>query len=801
MEEHRMKLKRFGALALTLSLTLSLAVIPAHAAAFPDIENHWAKDYIEDMKARGYAAGSTDGNFYPERNMSATESLLFCARVTGIAEETRNAIYADRGAEVTAVLPSSVAAWGAGAIRELAVAVESGILSLDELEALGQIAPSTLNYSGGPQPYLLWNISRENVCMYLVRAMQLEPLARIVSDEQCLSYLRSRYADADQITPALRPYVYILTYYKVFSGLDNSEGIRIADPKGAIKRGQMTVLMSQALQVMEELGIQPELSEYTDYKWVAGRITNVTTELDGGVILTLESEISGTRTCRIPVEGKVYEDNMLADVSFLRNGKYVRLNLNEKGEAQEARLSGVLTAHQGLVAALEGRNITLLESGASHTYTMDRFTEIQANSQVGGREVIDPEAGYTNATCYVDETGHLAGVVLWGGTTQVQGLISSLTLAADGSATMTLATPNGVTTTYGIPTTAAVTVNGFSGALAATQVRYSATLRVNENEQVTAVEVDTLTVYRQGRVVRQGTLSGAKTVVIADALDGGREVSAAVDSNAIITYNGESRTQIENDWFVTARLSSGVVVEIDAYPANITVEGTLASLNYGATTVLTVTRPDGGSASYELDLNQLPSITRAGKKSTLFELRTGDSLVVTLRYNKVDQIAATPRQPDLTGKVAGFSTNTSGSAIVLTLSDGSTQTFAVGNGVSVTKNGAAATFRDINQGDTVALVTSGDEALSIDITATAAQADRLSGTVLITTNQGNTRSVTILPDDRTDPVTVDLRTGNAKIIDRNGSSLTLNSLKVEDRVEVYGSFKGTTFVATLVIKQ
>ena len=73
--------------------------------------------------------------------------------------------------------------------------------------------------------------------------------------------------------------------------------------------------------------------------------------------------------------------------------------------------------------------------------------------------------------------------------------------------------------------------------------------------------------------------------------------------------------------------------------------------------------------------------------------------------------------------------------------------------------------------------------------------------MLITTNQGNTRSVTILPDDRTDPVTVDLRTGNAKIIDRNGSSLTLNSLKVEDRVEVYGSFKGTTFVATLVIKQ
>lgn len=797
-----MKLKRFGALALTLALTLSLAVIPAHAASFPDIENHWAKDFIEDMKARGYAAGSTDGKFYPERNMSATESLLFCARITGIDEETRNAIYQDRKDEVTAVLPASVAAWGAGAVRELAVAVESGIISLAELEDLGQIAPSTLNYSGGPQPYLLWNISREDVCKYLVRAMQLEPLAKIVSDQQCLTYLRSRYADADQISPELRPYIYILTNYKVFSGLNNSEGVRIANPQGSIKRGEMTVLMSQALKVMEELGIHAELSEYTGYDWVAGRITNVTTELDGGVLLTLQSDISGDRTCRLPVTAKVYEDNILADVSFLRNGKYVRLNLNEDGEAQEARLSGILTTHQGLVT-VNGDTITLLESGASHTYTMDRFTEVQANGRVGGREVIDPEAGYTNATCYVDEIGHLAGVTLWGGTTQVWGLISKLTLAADGSATMTLAAPNGVTTTYGIPASAAVSVNGFKGSLSVSQVQYSATLRVGENEQVSSVAVDTLTVYRQGRVVRQGSSGGARTVVIADALDSDREITTTLDANVAVTYGGESRTadQIENNWFVTAKLTSGVVVELDAYPATVTVNGTLASISYGAITVLTVNRPDGGSVSYNLDINQLPTITRSGKKSTVFELRTGDNLTVSLRYNQVDQIQATPRQPDLTGKVSGFSSDATGNTIVITLSDGSNRTFTAGSGTSVTKNGNAATFRDIAQGDTVALVTNGDEALSIDITATASQADRLSGTVLITTNQGNTRSMTILPDGRTDPVTVDLRTSSAKIMDRTGTSLTLSNLKAEDRVEVYGSFQGTTFVATLVIKQ
>lgn len=804
MEEHTMKLKRLGSLGLALALTLSLAVLPAHAAAsFPDIENHWAREYIEDMKAKGYAAGSTDGNFYPEMNMNATESLLFCARVTGIAEETRDAIYDGLHEDVTAVLHESVAAWGATAIRELCVAVESGILSLAELEALSKTDPSFPEYAGKARPYLLWNITRENVCMYLVRAMQLEPMARATDDELCLSYLRSHYADADEIAPALRPYVYILSYYKVFSGLDKG-GVRIANPKGAIKRGEMTVLMSQALQVMDKLGISPELSEYTTYPWVAGRIASVTTELDGGVSLTLESDISGTQTCQLPVNVTIYDsNNILADTSFLRNGKYIRVNLDEEGVAQSVRIGGTLTLHEGAISSLDGNKLVLLENGATRTYTMDRFTEVAAGDLTGDRTVIDPEAGYTSATCYVDEVGHLAGISLWGGTAKVQGLISELNLAADGSATLTLAAPNGVTSTYGIPAGTTVRVNGAAGSLNLSHVRYQAVLRISKDrDQVTAVDVDTLTVYRQGRVVRQNVTGGTRNVVIADAMDRNREVTIPIAEDAVITYGGEQRTsaQIENDWYVTARLTGGIITKMEAYPASVSTEGTLAAITYGTTTLLTLTRADGSTAAYELDINALPSITRGGKKATLFQLRTGDSLVVTLRYNKVDKIEATPRQPDLTGTVSGFSTDSAGSTLVVTLSNGESRTFTVGVGVSVTKNGNAATFRDINRGDTVALITNGDEALSIDITATASLANKLTGTVLLTTNAGNTRSVTILSDDRPDPVTVDLRANSAKIIDRNGNSLTLNSLKPEDLVEIHGSFKGSDFVATLVIK-
>lgn len=799
-----MKLKRLGSLGLALALTLSLAVLPAHAAAsFPDIENHWAREFIEDMKAKGYAAGSTDGNFYPNMNMNATESLLFCARVTGIAEEDRDDIYDGLHEDVTAVLHESVAAWGETAIREICVAVESGILSLAELEALSRTDPSFPEYGGKPRPYLLWNISRENVCMYLVRAMQLEPMARATDDDLCLSYLRSHYADADEIAPALRPYIYILSYYKVFSGLDQG-GVRIANPKGAIKRGEMTVLMSQALQVMEKLGISPELSEHTTYPWIAGRITDVATELDGGVNLTLESDIAGTQTCRLPVNVTIYDsNNILADTSFLRNGKYVRVNLDEEGVPQSVRIGGVLTLHEGSISSLEGNKLVLLENGASRTYTMDRFTEVAAGDQIGDRTVIDREAGYTSAACYVDEVGHLSGVKLWGGTNKVTGFISALELAADGSATMTLAASNGVTSSYGIPAGADIRVNGETGSLNLSQIRYAATLRISaEREQVVAVDVDTLTAFRQGRVVRQSIIGGTKNLVIADAMDRNREVTVPIAEDALVTYAGETRTsaQIENDWYITAQLTGGVITKVEAHPATVSTEGTLAAITYDTTTVLTLTRADGSAATYELDINDLPTITRGGKKATLFQLRTGDSLAISLRYNKVDQIDATPRQPDLTGIVSGFSTDSAGSTLVVTLSSGESQTFTVGVGVSVTKDGNAATFRDINQGDTVALITNGSEALSIDITATASLANKLTGTVLLTST-GTARSMTILADDRTDPVTVDLRTNSAKIIDRYGNSLTLNSLHPKDLVEIHGSFKTSSeFVATLVIK-
>lgn len=819
-----MKLKRLGALALALALVLSLTAVPAWAEETEQEENtpvfsdlvqangnlHWATSYIEDMAKKGYAKGEGE-LFYPERTMSALETILFCARITNVDKATQEHVYADHRDEVASLLPESVLRWASAeaTIGEVAVAMEAGVASRTELEALNQIAPGSLNSSSGPQASFLWNISRENVFLYLVRAMQLEPLANSFSPEICSAYLRSYYADADEISPVLQPYIYVLTYYKILEGSPNADGKNLIRPRDSIKRCEMMKIVSLALNVMETLDIHTELSEYTEYDWAAGEVVSLESQPSGTFSLVLDSPISGEATYELPAKVNIYKNNMRIseNVKSLAVGDYVRLNFDAEGKTVESvRVSGALKVYTGKVSALDAETgkLVLAQEGATRAFQLNRFTEVLAGSETGDRTVIDPLAGYTDGVCYVNERDQLVGLKLTGGTVQVTGLLQGMAVNTDGSTALTLNGFDGVPTVYTVPATATILVNEVSGILAPAYVGRHVTLRVAEGTRAVArVSVDTLTTYIQGRVVRQGSTGSGKSIVMTNALDFNREQSYQVDAGAFISYAGEERTasQIEDGWFVTVRLVGGVIVELTGYPSSGTVEGVLSAIQYSNPTVITLALSDGGTMAYELDIHSLPSITRNGKKATVDQLRTGDTLTLTLRYNEVQKIDAMPQEANLTGTIQSINLTTGGNSIDVILADGTTANYPIGVSVSVTKGGAVSTLRDLNAGDAVALVTSGGEVLSIAVTAAAVSNNKITGMVYTVTNTTGTKAMTILIEGRTDPVTVDLRTSGASIVSSTGTALSLSSLKTGDQVDVYGSYNGSTFVATLVIRQ
>lgn len=768
----RMKGKRFLAWAMTVVLTISLLTVTAGAVTFSDMTNHWAKTDVEYLATQGVVKGTSDTTFTPDRAMTACEAVIFCSRATGVSAADKTKISQKWAAALKGIMPESLYSWAG---EEMAVCLETGIISETELRSLSQ--------SDG----LVKAISRETLAMYLVRAMQLEPLAKSLT-----SYPLS-FADTTSISTALQPYVYVLYSYGIVEGNQYNQFL----PSRSLTRAEMAVMLRRAMDFMEERGLYAELPAYTDYTWTGGTIAAVTSGGSGTTLVTLNSEITGTTSISLPSDVKIYENNMLSGTSALRVGQYARVNLSKSGTAQSVRLGGTLTSFSGTVNSIAQDRINLQVNGTTRSLAIDRFTAVQVGNTTGGAELIDLQAGYTTAQCYVDAMGHLAGLKLSGGSRSAEGILVSVVEAAGGQS-LQISSFNGETQRYTLPVGAAVTVNGVLGSLTTSHVGDYVSMRVSNDSanQLVSISVDTVSQYIQGVVKNYTYAKDVNTISISQV---GSSTSATynIASTAVVRYNGAqiALKNLEKNSYATVRLSGGQVAEIDAWPGSTTTEGVIDSISYGTPTTLAVRTAGGGVVTFEIDLTNLPTVYRDGKSSTIDKIRSGDSIVVTVRYNQVATLETTSQSANVTGTITRVVQEASGVTIDVQLTSGTTASYTVAEGVSVVQNGTAISLYNLRPNDKVAMLVSGDEVISIEVEKSSSSSTQLSGTVLLV----NTREQTLMIQmENGEPITVDV--SRASFTSTSGSSLYLSKLAAGDTVQIYGSYSGTKFAATLVLK-
>lgn len=767
-----MKAKRFAALWLALILTLSLLAVPAGAVSFTDMQNHWAREDVEYLAGLGVVKGTSDTTFSPDQKMTACEALLFCSRATGVSAGDKAKIAADWADWLGDTLPESVYSWTA---EEMSVCLETGIISTAELEAMCQ--------SGA----LLKSISRENLAMYLVRAMQLGGMAKNLT-----SYPMT-FADTAVISEVLRPYVYLLNTYGIVKGNTANEFM----PQGSLTRGEMATMLRRTIDFMDEQGIYAELPAYTDYQWVGGVIDAVSATSGGATLLTITGNLTGTFSISVPANVPVYENNIRTTSSALRAGQYVRVNLDDSGAAQAVRLGGTLTSLTGSVTSVSQDSVTISVSGASRRFTIDRFTRVQVGQMVGGPALIEPQAGYTQAQCWVDGMGHLAELKLSGGTRSAEGLIAGVESTAGGQ-TLTIAAFDGQRTQYTLVSGAAVTVNGKTDSLSLSNKGDYVSLRVSNDAagSVVSAAVDTLSDYVQGPIKNIVFTKDPYEITLENSLTGSSKTYLIAD-DAIARYEGTGIDvkKVSRNNFATLQLSGGQVVLLDTYPGSTTTQGVIESITYASPTTLAVRTAQGATVTFSIDLTDLPEIRRDGKTSSIDKLRSGDSVTVTLRYNEVYEIEATSQNTTLAGTITRVVQDTSGVSIDVRFSDGSSGTYQVAEGVSVTQKGSVISLYSIKPNDTVSLTMSGNEVVAIDITGSSSSATQISGTVLVTNTTDKTLMLSL---DDGSVVTADVE--EASFVTITGSSTSLSKLQAEDRVQLYGQYSGSVFAATLVVR-
>ena len=517
-----MKGKRIAILGLTAALAVSLLAVPAGAVSFEDMRGHWAREDVEYLAGLGVINGTGPTAFSPARQMTACEALLFCSRTTGVSAADRQRIAADWAEPLRLILPAEVYDW---AKDEMAVCLETGIISRQELEAMCT--------SGA----LLRSITRENLSMYLVRAMQLDAMA-----ENLTSYSMS-FADTAAIAEVLKPYVYLLSSYGVVRGNSANQFM----PRSNLTRAEMATMLRRTIDFMDERGIYAELPSYTSYPWTGGVIAALSAGSDGSITVTVTSELSGQTELTLPAGTAVYENNIRTTLSALRTGQYLRVNLDEAGATQSARLSGGLTAMSGAVSAVDRAGISLLADGASRRLVIDRFTRVEADGQVGGPELIADGGNYTQAWCWVDGMGHLAELKLVGtGAPAVDGSVRGVlqSVSYGGSVALEVETDQGERRSFRLDSAAPPYIrrDGASAALGQLQAGDQVALRVR-NGQVYEIQAfsDRETTRLSGMLV----VVDERTGTMAVQLENGEVCPVDVSGAGIMTGTGGELTLSE----------------------------------------------------------------------------------------------------------------------------------------------------------------------------------------------------------------------------------------------------------------
>ncbi len=770
-----MRHKRGLSLLLALCMLTALTAAPV-SAAYKDTADHWAKSYIDDVSAQGVFKGYEDNTFRPYNNLTAAEALVLCGRVCGVSSANALSIRTRWESTLNSVLGTSYD-W---ARTEFSVCLETGVLTVEELRALHSAAA------------LGKEMAKEDLAMYLVRAMGLTELASGLSDYSL------DFNDLSSISESRRPYVYILKLYEIVEG-DKQNNF---SPKLAVNRGVVATMLSRVLAFMRANNVTVELPEYTAYSWTAGSIAAVTPGDKGAVVLSLQSDLSGLKSVTVPTGASVYRYNMLSGTSALQPGLYARVAQDSAGTATSVRLFGGLQTLSGTVNAFTRESVTITAGGQTRTLPITRLTEVQAGKKTGDRSVIDLDGSYVTADCTLDASGGLLTLRLGGGSYLEEGILSGVETSGS-AATLAVTGYDGVTRRIPLSPGTVVTVNNLTGAVSKSYIGSFVSLRIaNDTGAVLSAAFDTATRYVQGGVSSILLSKTPNLMGITDFVTG-RSASYTVSPGASITYAGAKAAikDVKVNWFVTARLdSTGALAEIIANPGSAVTEGELTNITYGTTVVLEVTDADGVKSTFDLDVAKLPTFKRDDKSSSLDKLRVGDTVRVTVRFNAVTLVESSTREANLKGTITRIVQEGTGSTLEVELEDGTTATYAVTSGVSITSGGKAVAVSALKVGYRLSMLVSGEQLISIEVDSAASAADRIAGTVLFV----NTTERTILLQTAEGEIVTIATGASTQLITVTGGTFTLRTLAGEAgkaEIEAYGQYDGLEFKASLVLKK
>lgn len=196
------------------SLTNSTYTVMHHNVQFLDVENHWAKDAINDMGSRMIVKGVREGVYQPNRSITRGEFATIVVNALGLAPGLKESGFQDvRDVD-----------WFHGYVG---AAVEYGLITGYTTERFGPLD----------------TITRQQAMAIIARAMNLTGMAASLTDHEIKGFI-SEYEDGHRVSNYANESVAVCLKSGVITGTSQN----ILSPNAPVTRGEVAMMIQRLMQ-------------------------------------------------------------------------------------------------------------------------------------------------------------------------------------------------------------------------------------------------------------------------------------------------------------------------------------------------------------------------------------------------------------------------------------------------------------------------------------------------------------------------------------------------------------------------
>ncbi len=271
---------------------------------FTDINNHWSREFVEDIYYRKVTSGYSDATFKPANNISYLEVSVMLANLIGYNEELNGSVE-----EYEEVFNEyGIAVWGQGHLAHL---LRNDIVLLEEVKEFYTDGKSNL-------------AKRYSVASYIGRT-----LVKFSEKTINRSYYIP-YKDEMAIPLIAKPYVDLLLNLEILNK-DSNNGEFL--PNNNITRGEVAKLISLAAKILDDVEVkEDDQSQKDDIELPLEEtisIEGIFNNLYKGnrTIITLTKENGGLLVYDVAQTVEVKIDNKKAQLTQLKAGQRLEIKV------------------------------------------------------------------------------------------------------------------------------------------------------------------------------------------------------------------------------------------------------------------------------------------------------------------------------------------------------------------------------------------------------------------------------------------------------------------------------------------